>query len=79
MANFVEPDQTAPARGANYSDLCGIIPIFKPDFSIEILDIKIMANNFKTVLDKIKEVAHPFALVCTGTKFGLFPFKTRQI
>ena len=40
-------------RDANHSDFCGIIPVFKADFRIMILDIKILTNNdFDMVPDK---------------------------
>ena len=42
------------ARDANHSDFCGIIQIFKADFRITILNVKITANNdFKMVPNKI--------------------------
>ena len=40
-------------RDANHSDFCGNIPIFKADFRITILDVKIREyNNFS--MDQIK-------------------------
>ena len=33
------------SRYANHSDFCGIIPFFKADFRIMILDVKIPQNN----------------------------------
>ena len=43
-------------RDGNHSGFCGII-IFKADFRIMVLEVKIPANNdFKMVPDKIKEV-----------------------
>ena len=74
----------AKSRDANHSDFCGIIRIFKSDFRITISDIKIPANNdFKSVPDKIKEVAPPCTpmwrklYLFTGSKIGLFPFKNQ--
>ena len=44
-------------RDANHSDFCGIIPFFKANFRIKILDVQIPQNNdFKMVPDKIKDV-----------------------
>ena len=41
-------------RDANHADFCEIVPIFKADFRITILNAKITANNnFKMVPDKI--------------------------
>ena len=35
-------------RDANHSDFCGIIPFFKADCRITILDVKIPQNNYFT-------------------------------
>ena len=56
--NFRKNKHTHKISGdANHSKFRGIIPIFKVNFRITILDDKIPANNdFKMVPDKIKEV-----------------------
>ena len=71
-------------RDANHLDFCRILRIFKSDFPI--LDIKIPANNdFKMVLDKIKEVAPPLNgcgenYTCSQeVKLGCFPLRTKLI
>ena len=47
-------------KDANHSDFCGIILIFKADFRITILNVKITANNkFKMVQDKITVLLLP--------------------
>ena len=56
---------------------------FQVEFSITNSEIKIMANNFKTVLDKIKEVTPTCTLMWrklflfTSYKIGLFLFKNQ--
>ena len=77
---FIAPSN----RDTNHSDFCGIISVFNSDFPIKISDIKIQANNnFKTMPDKIKEVAPPCTPMCrklylfTGSKIRLFPFKNQ--
>ena len=51
-------------RDANYSDFCGIIPIFKADFRIMISNFKITANNnSKMVPDKITAATPTFTPV----------------
>ena len=71
-------------RAANRSNFCRIVPIFKSDFRITNSDIKIGANkDFKTVPDKIKEVAPPCTsmwrnlYLFTGSKTGSIPFKNQ--
>ena len=54
-------------RDANHSDFCGILPIFKANFRIMILNVKIMANDkLKMVPDKITGVTPTSTPVIPG-------------
>ena len=59
-ANIIYNFGQSECRDANLPDFCRIIPTVKSNFRITISDIKIPAsNNFKMVVDEIKEVASP--------------------